>query len=122
MGRITDGLGDEYEMVVNDDDRAPVLNLFFDSKEFEKTKIGYANLFNFGKTLRLQDIRIFDEAILIRRSRYLFFFVRCTLETRKFQRLGLGTKFLKSVFEFAKAKGFERVTGEIFCRDIEKKP
>ena len=117
-----DNLGNEYEIVVDDHEFAPILKLHFCDGRFERKSIGYANLFDCGDALRLQDIRISDDAILISRSRFFFFFERHVQEARNFQRRGLGTELLKSVFQFARAKGYQSIVGEIVRRDLEKNP
>ena len=121
MGRISDNLGNKYEIILSDDENAPVLNLMLKSNGFVEMPVGYARFFVSGDVLRLQDLRIFDKATFYRRSRWSSL-LGCRRVEKNFQRLGLGTQLLGAVFEFAKARYFKTVFGQIVRRDLEENP
>lgn len=121
MNIIRDRHGVEYEIVTDDNGTAPIFRLKLNDPKVQTNCIGYANCWMGGEIMELHDFQVYEKRILIRRrTDWLRFFNPVERREHSFRNLGLGTKLLNAVVEFARSKGVKRIEGRIVAKDFDE--
>jgi hypothetical protein len=121
---IIDKNGESYQIAISEEGIGPSFDLRFQAKNIQQSFIGRVKfVWEDVTTLRLADIYLKDNAIVIYRRTGLFWWLKkVRREPKNFQRIGLGTALLKYALDYVKQIGVKRVVGKIKAVDYPKNP